>query len=222
MPSILMLHGWKNNLQSLQPLGALLAHHFRVHLIDLPGFGASAMHDGSWGTEEYAECIAQYAAANNLSNYSCLGHSFGARVAIRLASKYPRRIAALVLVSAAGLQPAGWTRVKRDWRRAKNRIFGKLYVSNDYRQAGELRTTFKKAVTEDLSDLASGIPAPTLLIYGAVDTDTPPEMGRRYLRLMQNAQFIELPDKDHFPFAGTGASLCATLIKNFFAKATLI
>ncbi len=217
IPTILMMHGWKSDLQSLVLLGDLLSAHFPIHLIDLPGFGKSPMHDGSWGTEEYADCIFEYTEANNLSNVVLLGHSFGARVAIRLGYKHPALSNALVLISAAGLQPLGWKRTKRNLKLSFNRLAGPKLVSRDYLDAGKLRVTLNKAVTENLAPLASVIKAPTLLLYGSEDTETPPEIGERYRVLFPNSTLIKMQGKDHFPFLGTGASLCAFHILKFLS-----
>ena len=215
--NILMMHGWKSDLQSLLLLGDLLSAHNQIHLIDLPGFGKSAMHDGSWGTEQYADCIFDFIEANNLSNLVLLGHSFGARVAIRLAHKHPALAQSLVLIGAAGLQPLGWKRTKRNLKLTFNRLGGPKLVSRDYLNAGNLRMTLNKAVTENLAPLASGIKAPTLLIYGSEDTETPPEIGERYRVLIHNSTLIKLQGKDHFPFSGTGSSLCAFHILKFLS-----
>src|SRR3954471_1210414 len=44
-PPIVLLHGASSNLQSMRPLGDLLAQHRRVILIDRPGHGWSARDD---------------------------------------------------------------------------------------------------------------------------------------------------------------------------------
>ena len=40
-PPLIMLHGWGQSLKDLAPMGELLSRTREVHLIDLPGFGAS-------------------------------------------------------------------------------------------------------------------------------------------------------------------------------------
>jgi pimeloyl-ACP methyl ester carboxylesterase len=50
---IVMLHGWGQNLQSLQPMGELLAYKEKVHIIDLPGFGKSPPPPEAWDTTQY-------------------------------------------------------------------------------------------------------------------------------------------------------------------------
>src|SRR5437016_12240431 len=44
-PPIVLLHGASSNLETMRPLGELLAKHHRVILIDRPGHGWSARDD---------------------------------------------------------------------------------------------------------------------------------------------------------------------------------
>lgn len=222
---ILLLHGWGQTLESLQPLGELLADSACVHLIDLPGFGKSAFPDGDWDTIQYAERIRQYMDENGLDRVDLLGHSLGGRVSVRLASRYPNRVRSLTLINAAGLQRrrslGQQVRIQSiKWLRV---LFGLIPVygpglkewhsdrfgSRDYKNAGPLRGTLVKTVTEDLTEDASRIQAPTLLIWGESDTETPIEIGRRYHQLIPNSKLISLPGRDHFLFRGEGAHLCA-------------
>ena len=57
---LIMLHGWGQNLQSLQPMGELLATRSQVHILDLPGFGKSSPPPEDWDTAQYADRIYQY------------------------------------------------------------------------------------------------------------------------------------------------------------------
>jgi pimeloyl-ACP methyl ester carboxylesterase len=76
-----------------------------------------------------------------------------------------------------------------------------------------------KTVTEDLTRAASEIKAPTLLLWGEEDRATPPEMGRRLQSLIAGSQLVELPGKDHYPFQGDGAHLCAHYVLDFIINA---
>ncbi len=239
-PPLVMLHGWAQSLDSLRPLGELLANGAAVHLVDLPGFGASPPPETDWGTVQYADCVLRYLDEHELAQVDLVGHSFGARIALRLAAGYGERVRSLALIGAAGLRPR--LPVRERLRRRFIRIVGRVlkrgieplvsesrrqrlgawYVerfgSADYRQAGRLRGILVKTVTEDLTEVAASVRVPTLLIYGELDRETPVEIGRRFQALIADSELVELPGKDHFPFLDSGAHLCAHLIRRFLQE----
>jgi pimeloyl-ACP methyl ester carboxylesterase len=230
---VLMLHGWGRSLESLLPLADLLADAADVHLIDLPGFGGSGAPDGVWGTKEYAETIKHYLDDQDLSHVTLLGHSFGGKVSIRFASKYPERVEGLILVDSSGLKPIRSFRKKMRFlmvsvlRRVARLIdkyaglevyrnwFIPRFASADYLNAGPLKETFVRVVNEDLAASVAKISAPTLLIWGEDDTETPLEMAHRLKGLLRVASLVVLPGKGHYPFEGSGAHLCAHYIGSF-------
>ena len=246
-PVILMLPGWRSSRNTMRPLGSLLSGCYDTVLLGLPGFspGESPMHDGQWGTTEYADCVFDFLKENKLSEVIMVGHSFGARVGIQLACKHPEIVRSLVLIAAPGLQPVGVKKLERNLKRRFNRFLriktvswllsasGKLlpsrfttlcnlqyrkhFVSNDYQNAGVLRTTLNKAVNENLAPLAPRVRAPTLLLYGEDDAETPPALGERYHRLFPQSSFIVMEGKHHFPHLTMGASLCAYHILRFLS-----
>ncbi|MDZ4785750.1 MAG: alpha/beta hydrolase [bacterium] len=237
--SVVMLHGWGQSLESFRPLAELLSEHFKVHLIDLPGFGASSKPEGVWGVDEYSNCIRDYLTENKISDPIFIGHSFGGRVCVRLVPKLDNKATALILIGAHGLNVSRPTQkslkiklisslrtiVKWIDRNFGTEIFTKkfvpLFASRDYLNSGELRATFVKLVNEDLSEFASQITAATLLIWGENDTEAPPAIGKKYHQLIKNSEYLEFKGKDHFPFNGAGAHLCAFYILNYLKNLQL-
>ncbi len=228
---LVMLHGWGQNLQSLQPMGELLANRSKVHLIDLPGFGKSPAPPEDWDTIQYAQRIHQYLDEQGIEQADLVGHSFGGRVSIRLAAKYPQRVRSITLINSGGLQRqrtlgqslrSQWVRTMRNgfkisplYRDELLTWHSQKYGSRDYLHAGELRGTLVKTVSEDLAELAKQIRIPVLLLWGEADTETPIEMGYRYHSLFSNSQLITIPNRDHFMFQGEGAHLCAYYVDKF-------
>src|SRR5947209_4810083 len=101
---LMMLHGWGHNLEALKPLGQHLAHHSKVYLVDLPGFGRSPMPNEVWDTFQYADALVRYMDEIGIKKTDLLGHSFGGKVALCLAIRYPHRVRNLVIMSASGLR----------------------------------------------------------------------------------------------------------------------
>ncbi|AFY94757.1 alpha/beta fold hydrolase [Chamaesiphon minutus] len=231
---LVMLHGWGQNLQSLQPMGELLATKSQVHIIDLPGFGKSPPPPEDWDTANYADRIYQYLEESGIESADMLGHSFGGRVSIRLAHKYPQKVRSITLVNAGGLQRqrtlqqsmrSQWVRNMRNafkisplYRDALLTWHTQKYGSRDYLNAGAMRGTLVKTVSEDLTELAKQISVPVLLLWGEADTETPVEMGHRYHSLFANSELITIPNRDHFMFQAEGSHLCSYYVEKFLAQ----
>jgi pimeloyl-ACP methyl ester carboxylesterase len=231
-PSLLMMHGWGQNLESLRTLGELLSQHAQVHLIDMPGFGLSPAPEVDWDTIEYAERILRYLEEKSIDQAILLGHSFGGRVSVRLASRHPERVEAIVLINSGGLKrlPGKW-KLKAQLIRVLGKTLKNLdktagtksyeswfvprFASIDYKNAGRLRNILVKTVNEDVSEDATKIKAPVFLLWGELDTETPLEMGQRFNSLIPGSKLLVLPGKGHFPFSGDSAHLCARYIIEF-------
>jgi pimeloyl-ACP methyl ester carboxylesterase len=66
---------------------------------DLPGFGDSEPLAGPHTLDNYARVLDEFCAGLDLGAVTVVGHSLGACIALTLASAYPRRVRALVLIS---------------------------------------------------------------------------------------------------------------------------
>ena len=233
-----MLHGWGQSLESLLPLAELLSNESEIHLLDLPGFGSSSAPESDWDTIAYAECIRKYLESNSIKKADLLGHSFGGRVSIRLASRYPEFVSSVILIDSGGLRKnlGRWKLksqlVKTLGKSLKSldklfatRLFETWFVprfaSVDYKNAGKLRNILVKTVNEDISEDASKIKAPVFILWGELDNETPLEMCERLNGLITNSKLVTLPGKGHFPFQGLGALLCASHISQFLRSLSL-
>ncbi|MGD9388174.1 MAG: alpha/beta hydrolase [Gammaproteobacteria bacterium] len=100
---VLLLHGTSASLHTWDGWVAGLAGRERVIRVDLPGFGLTGPfpHD-DYGIERYLEFIAALLDALQLDQVVIAGNSFGGQVAWEFAAAMPERVAALVLVDAAG------------------------------------------------------------------------------------------------------------------------
>jgi pimeloyl-ACP methyl ester carboxylesterase len=222
---IIFLHGWGGSRESLRGIATLFQHTHRVHLIDLPGFGEAPPPPESWGTVEYADLVQQYLTERIAAPALLVGHSFGGRVTIRLASRRLSQIRGIVLLGVPGLpQPAlSRTRLRRMGIRTLRRVLIALqpvtgsravrwhserFGSKDYQAAGVLRPLLVRTVNEDLTESARSIACPALLVWGTDDTETPPWLATRYAELLgAKATVTLLPHKDHHLYTGTGAHL---------------
>ncbi len=102
-PALILLHGWGASKEIWRPaLRSPLIDRVRVIALDLPGTGDAAhLSEFAGATEAMADFVAARAEELGLESYSVLGHSMGANVAARVATRFPERVDSLILVSAA-------------------------------------------------------------------------------------------------------------------------
>jgi pimeloyl-ACP methyl ester carboxylesterase len=234
-PHMMFLHGWGGNRESLRPIGALFQQTYRVHLVDLPGFGDAPPPPSDWDTITYTDLVQRYLLERISGPVVLVGHSFGGRVAVRLAARRLPQIRAMVLLAVPGLPAPAYSRARlrrlaiRLLRRAlalgvpiagkgpldwHTRTFG----SRDYLDAGVLRSVLVRTVNEDLTESAKAVACPVLLLWGTDDRETPPWLAERFAALMDGRSRVELlPHKDHYLYAGTGAHLCAHKMRTWLA-----
>ncbi len=235
-PPLIMLHGWRQSLESLRPLGELLADERHVHLIDLPGFGSSQPPPSGWGTAEYAKRIIRYLDEEKIQRADFLGHSFGGKISMYVAFRMADRLSRLILINASGVRaPLPWKRRLKVAGVRNLRLVLRLlqkylripwyetwfiprFASADYKAAGFMREVFVRVVNEEFSAEVPAIRAPALLLWGRNDTETPIAAGERVHELIPGSDLVVLEGSDHFPFLGAGASLCAYHVKEFFKR----
>ncbi|MBI4837265.1 MAG: alpha/beta hydrolase [Candidatus Portnoybacteria bacterium] len=121
------------------------------------------------------------------------GHSFGGRIAIKIAARQPKELAGLILCDAAGVTPRPKIKIAlfNFLTKTGNAIFSlpllnflrplvrKLvyWWSGDrdyyYLRGDVMRKTFRIVIEEDLNQILPKINTPTLIIWGEKDKMTP-------------------------------------------------
>ncbi|MDQ9387065.1 alpha/beta fold hydrolase, partial [Serratia marcescens] len=93
---LVLLHGWGLNAEVWSCIQARLAPHFRLHLVDLPGYGRSQGF-GALSLEQMTEIV--LAAAPPQAWW--LGWSLGGLVASQAALMQPERLKGLITVASS-------------------------------------------------------------------------------------------------------------------------
>ncbi|NMB53943.1 MAG: alpha/beta hydrolase [Leptolinea sp.] len=216
--NILLLHGWGMDSGNLRDVSTLLKEKTssRVYSLDLPGFGFSDTPEVPWCVDDYVNLVRSFIESQNLSKVSILGHSFGGRIAIKLAAQYPTSLDRLILVDSAGIIPkrrAGYyfkvylakiiKFLKKTFPGIANwKVFETLSSSvgsEDYKRANQLRGTLVRVVNEDLKPCLPGIKARTLLIWGEQDKEVPVSDAKIMKDLISNSQLEIVRHAGHFP-----------------------
>ena len=102
-PDVLLVHGLGSAKTSFFDTAAALRHAgYRVHAIDLPGFGSSsgsatAAYDSGW----FADTVLAWMDALGLERAHLVGNSLGGRVALEVGLRAPGRVGGLVLLCPA-------------------------------------------------------------------------------------------------------------------------
>ncbi len=93
---LVLIHGWGMNGAVWQQTVEQLSQYFRVHVVDLPGFGHSAAtHTDS--LQEMAEAVLEHAPQQAI----WLGWSLGGLVASHIAIYHPQRVTRLITVASS-------------------------------------------------------------------------------------------------------------------------
>lgn len=97
-PSLVLLHGWGVNSGVWEPLCETLEKHFRVTLIDIPGFGRNADRlPNIYNLSELAAMIQPCIPKHS----TLLGWSLGGLLAQQFAIDFPDHIEQLILVASS-------------------------------------------------------------------------------------------------------------------------
>jgi pimeloyl-ACP methyl ester carboxylesterase len=101
-PDVLLIHGLGGAKSSFFDTAAALSQRYRVHALDLPGFGGSSKPTTAAYTARYfAETVRATMDALGIGRAHVAGNSLGGRVAIELGLRHPDRVGGLVLLCPA-------------------------------------------------------------------------------------------------------------------------
>lgn len=193
-PRVFALHGWSRTgadfERILSGLDALAVH--------LPGFGPTSPPPAAWTPADYADELAK--ALQGMPPVVVLGHSFGGRVAVRLAARHPECVQALVLTGvpltrvSSKTKPAFAYRVGRALHRlrllpeASMEALRQKYGSADYKAAsGVMREILVKTVGEDYLEDAALVRAPVWMVWGELDKPAPVAAAEKALSFFPRA-----------------------------------
>ena len=203
----MFLHGWGGSVRSFGGAFDWFAARGRTCLaFSVPPFGGSDMPPEDWVLRDYSAHTLALLDVFGIDRAVLVGHSFGGRVAIDIASGSDRRrAAALALVSAAGIRPRrgpayALRRLRFLYDRKKGRDVTKYYSPDWLALPERMRGVFARIVSLDLTDRLRGIGCPTALMWGDRDTETPPYMCRMMKRRIRGSEIVKLRG-GHFAYA---------------------
>lgn len=211
---ILMVHGWKDSLETFNDLETELKNDYKIIRLDLPGFGGSQAPSEPWGASEYADFVSKaLLKIEETEIYAVVVHSMGARIMLNALGRRAVNTEKFIVIAGAGIpqkkgvKSHGFNALAKSGKvvssvlpkTQQEKLRTKLYdaASSDYLGAGELEETFKKLVAEDSRRYAPDVHADTLLIYSDNDKLTPPAIGEEFKELIPNSQLVLVGNLGH-------------------------
>jgi N-formylmaleamate deformylase len=105
-PAIVLIPGITSPAITWGFVGEVLGSRFDTYILDVRGRGLSSASDTlDYSLEAQADDIAEFVKARNLSAFSLVGHSMGARIAARAAARIESGLKSVVLVDPPASGP---------------------------------------------------------------------------------------------------------------------
>lgn len=171
-PPVVLVHGLAGSTRWWAHTAPALARHYRVYMVDLPGFGSMWRHGRHFVLREAARWLLDWMRAVGLRRAHFVGHSMGGYVCMSLAALSPASVDRLVLADPAGV-PSGRTMLGSlaplllESLLSSPRLLP--IVVGDALRAGPrtLLRAGRDILSEDVREQLHLISAPTLLIWAA-------------------------------------------------------
>ncbi len=218
---LVMLHGYLSSKEAFAAQIAYFSKFYKVTAIDFLGFGKSGALDEAFSVGDYACWTREVLRLLGVKRARVIAHSFGCRVAIKMAKEDTQVFDEIVLTGPAGvvfprpitykIKVAGYRLVKKFAPDFAEKRFG----SKEYRTLSPImKESYKKIVNEDLRSDARRIKNKVLIVQGSSDTTTPMREAEAYLECFENGK-LKVIDGGHFAFCENFAIFNLT-VEEFF------
>jgi 2-hydroxy-6-oxonona-2,4-dienedioate hydrolase len=224
------LHGTGSRADRWVPaMPGLVRAGFHVFAMDFPGHGfADKGPELEYSAAAFSKVVAGVLDHLGLSGVVLAGTSLGGHVTARLACDRPDLVASLVLIGSTGLAPypdqfkrppevvadasPAAVRRKLEFLVSDPAMVTEAWVQEESMiNSSEGANQALRRTAEFLNDGTNGdlqadrlnqieLDRPTLLVWGADDNWTPPEMGREALANLKSAELVFMDGCGHAPY----------------------
>ena len=234
-PDLVLLHSLLSDRSAFDQVRETLAGSFRLHLVNLPGYGNSSPTGAT--LDAYADRLAAGFSALKLgTGTTVLGNGFGGFVALALAIRHGVKFGPLVIadslatfpesakapfrIMAAKVRAEGMSSVLDA---AIRRMFPETFIATHPAIVAERKDALAKAdpacfaqaclalADVDFRASLAKIRNRTLVMAGALDQTTPASLARELASAIPGAKFEEIPGCGHCPQIEKPAEFIAAL-----------
>jgi pimeloyl-ACP methyl ester carboxylesterase len=213
-PVLLLLHGMFGGAADWQACAAHLGTHWQVMAPDLPVLDLPHKETGIHSLVRHVEDLLDREFVDRVV---IAGNSLGGHIALSLALRNPRRVAALVLTGSSGLFRRGFEgfvprHPSKDWvhRKVREVFFEASHASQhlvdevyatltDARRVMKIVRMAKSAKHENLGETLHRVCCPVLLVWGNEDVITPPATAHEFKQHIPHAELHFIQHCGHAP-----------------------
>lgn len=234
---LVLIHGWGMNGAVWQPVVDKLSSQYRVHTVDLSGYG----HSADLGSANFDEMVAQVLAQAPKKS-AWLGWSLGGLIATQAALTAPDRVSQLITVASSprfaaekgwrGIKPAVLSlfteQLKEDFSLTVERFMalqamGSPNAKQDIKQVKQavfsrpvpnqdaLATGLSILADIDLREVLSQLSMPVCRMYGRLDGLVPIKVALDMDALIPHSTKVVFEQASHAPFISHSDEFIAEL-----------
>jgi pimeloyl-ACP methyl ester carboxylesterase len=201
-PAVVLLHGLGVSSRYMLPLARELTPHFRVHAVDLPGFGHSEPAPAALDVPGLADALLGWTDAAGLRSPALVANSIGCQIAVSAMARSPGAFGRAVLVGPT---------FDRRGRGAAGQI-GRLLctgvherpglaavIVRDYAACGPRRVvrTARHALAHRIEDDLPEITAPVLVVRGGRDAVVPQRWAEEVIAALPDGRLAVVAGHGH-------------------------
>jgi pimeloyl-ACP methyl ester carboxylesterase len=223
---LVLLHGFGANKDSFVRVAKYLTPHYRVVIPDLSGFGESAKPpQADYAPRAQAERLRTLVHALGLGKLHLGGNSMGGHIALTYAARYPKEVASLWLLDAAGVWSAPPSELRKimtdtgenpllvkneeEFARLISLVTAKppmiprplldvLAQPRIQNYALEQRI-FKQIAADSVEERIRGLAIPALIVWGQQDRVLHPATAGILQMLLIRSEVVMMPGVGHVP-----------------------
>ncbi len=213
--TLVLLHGLFGALSNWHSVIEHYKTQYRIVIPMLPVYTAPLLKTSVSGIVKYVANFLKY--KSDIQNPILIGNSLGGHVALIYALQYPKNYKAMVLTGSSGLYEnafGGSFPRRGDYEYIKNKtqltffnpenatkeLIDEVFeIINDREKLIKVLAMSKSAIRNNLAKELPKIQKPTLLIWGAQDTVTPPSVAQDFHKLINGSELHFINECGHAP-----------------------